>query len=406
MSKYIPSQEILDKYADVLVNFALGGGKGIVEGDVVSVHASESAKPLYAAVLRAVTKAGGHTISRYSPDNDSKFNFSRDYYEAASDEQLDFFPEAYLRGFAETIDHSLHIISTVDPHALEGVDAKRIMRSGVANKPFSDWMDEKENRGKYTWTIALYGTEAMAAEAEMSLQEYWRQIIDACFLEENDPIAKWQEVSKEIDAYKDKLNALKIERLHVVGDDMDLWVQVGEKHKWCGGGGANIPSFEIFTSPDWRGTEGWICFNQPLYRYGNIIKGIKLEFKNGRVIKATARENEQVLKEMIATPGADKLGEFSLTDARHSKITKFMAETLFDENMGGKYGNTHVAVGNSYHDCFDGDPAVNDKEDWEGLGFNDSSVHTDMVSTTDRVVTAVLVDGTTKVIYEHGRFQV
>src|SRR5581483_6543904 len=152
---------------------------------------------------------------------------------------------------------------------------------------------------------------------------------------------------------RELLDGLEIERLHVEGEDADLWIAVGEQRRWLGGRGRNIPSFELFTSPDWRGTEGWIRFNQPLYRYGSMVKGIELTFKKGRVVKAIAKQNEKLLKEMLATDeGASQLGEFSMTDRRISHITKFMAETLFDENMGGEFGNTHVAVGRSFHDTY------------------------------------------------------
>jgi aminopeptidase len=290
-------------------------------------------------------------------------------------------------------------------HALEGVDPGKIMRVGKALKPWMDWRTEKENAGRFSWTLALYGTPAMAAEARLSEQEYWEQIIDACFLNEDDPIARWRQVSAQIGQYVQKLNALEIERLHVVGQDADLWIGLGERRQWVGGSGRNIPSFEIFTSPDWRGTEGWINFNQPLYRYGNLIKGIRLEFAQGVVIKASAETNEHVLREMIATENADKVGEYSLTDRRFSRITKFMAETLFDENVGGPFGNTHLALGKSYHDCYAGDPARVSAAEWEHLGFNESSVHTDIVSTTDRTVTATLADGSERVIYREGEFQ-
>ncbi len=101
---------------------------------------------------------------------------------------------------------------------------------------------------------------------------------------------------------------------------------------------------------------------------------------------------------------ADKVGEFSLTDKRFSRITKFMADTLFDENMGGEHGNTHIALGNSYHDCYAGDPKNVKPAQWKNLGYNESSVHTDIVSTTSRVVTATMKDGSTKVIYKNGQF--
>ena len=91
-----------------------------------------------------------------------------------------------------------------------------------------------------------------------------------------------------------------------------------------------------------------------------------------------------------------QIGEFSLTDKRFSRITKFMGETLYDENAGGPNGNFHIALGSSYHDAFDGDAAGKSKEHWQNLGFNDSAIHTDLVSTTPRTVTATLKDGNRK----------
>ncbi len=402
---YTPSQRILERYADVLVNFALNGGKGIKKGEVVHVVAYEAAKPLFREVKRAILKAGGHIISDYRPDSGDRFPFDRDFFELAKPHQLDFFPRTYAKGLVDEADHALFIISETDPHELQGIDPKKIMRRGLAWKPYMDARRDKENAGKYTWTVGLYGTAGMAKEAKMTEKEYWRQIIRACFLDTKDPIGAWKKVYARLEKTRAKLNALPIEKLHVKGPDADLSVHLGEKRRWMGGSGRNIPSFELFTSPDWRGTEGWIRFNQPLYRYGVLIEGIELWFKNGRVVKSKARKNERVLKEMIATKDADKMGEYSLTDRRLSRITKFMAETLYDENMGGPQGNTHLALGKSYHDCYTGDPGVVGSEEWERLGFNDSSVHTDIISTAPRTVTAHLKNGTKKIIYKNGQFQ-
>lgn len=408
---YTPRSEIVKKYADVLVNFALGGGKGIRKGEVVRVSASESAKPLFTAVCNAVVDAGGHVVSNYTPDDEHgdkrrAESFTRYFYEHAGSHQINFFPEKYLKGIADQIDHSIFLLADADPHALKGIDPKKIMQRGVALKPYKDWLNKKEWNGKFTWTIALYGTPGMAREAGLSEKAYWEQIIKACFLDEKNPIAKWKQIYREIENYRGKLNRLspKIDRLHAVGADMDLWIKLGDKRHWHAGSGRNIPSFEIFTSPDWRGTEGWIRFNQPLYRYGTKITGIALEFKNGLVVKSSAKTNEKLLKEMIATKGANKIGEYSLTDKRHSRITKFMAETLFDENMGGPFGNTHLALGMSYRDTYAGDVSKLTTKEAEKLGFNDSSVHTDIISTTRRTVTAHLKDGSTKIIYKDGMF--
>jgi aminopeptidase len=187
---------------------------------------------------------------------------------------------------------------------------------------------------------------------------------------------------------------------------MDLIVGLGEGRKWLGGSGRNIPSFELFISPDWRLTEGKAKFDMPLYRYGNKVEGISLEFKEGLVVKSGASSGEEVLKEMIASENANKIGEFSLTDIRFSRITQFMAETLFDENFGGKYGNTHIALGNAYKDSYPGDPSKVSKEEWKKLGYNDSIVHTDVVSTENRVVTAFLESGEKIVIYKDGQFTI
>lgn len=402
---YIPPQEILERYASVLVDFALGGGRGVRPGEVVRILAPESAKPLYAELRKAVWLAGGHVIDSYEPDNEPGMNLSRDFYEAASEAQLDYFPALYMRGLVDEMDHQVSIIADSDPHSLEAVDPARIMRRGEAMRPLLDWRGKKENAGRFTWTLGLYGTPAMAAEARMGEEEYWEQIVHACFLDQEDPIARWREVGRSLDGARERLDALDIERLHVEGEDVDLWVSVGERRRWLGGRGRNIPSFELFTSPDWRGTEGWIRFNQPLYRYGNLVKGIRLAFLDGRVTEASAEENEAILTEMVATEGADRVGEFSLTDRRFSRITRFMAHTLYDENVGGPFGNTHIALGRSYHDSYAGDPAEVSAEEWERLGFNDSSVHTDIVSTTDRLVTARLRGGGERVIYRDGEFQ-
>jgi aminopeptidase len=401
---YTPPKKILENYANVLVNFALNSGKGIKKGDVVLVNASEVTKPLYIEVTKAIQKAGGHIISRYSPDNTKDFKFDRFFYENATDDQVNFFPSKLYKGQVDEIDHSIYLHGVVDKNSLQGVDPQKMMKRGKAYKPYGEWRDKKENAGKFTWTICLYGTPAMAKEAKMTEKEYWNQIIKACFLDTKNPILEWRKVFKKIDEYRKKLNNLDIEKVHLEGKDVDLWVKIGEKKAWFGGSGRNIPSFEIFTSPDWRGTEGWIKFNQPLYRYGNIIKGIELKFKDGVVVESMAKENEAVLKAMIATENANKVGEFSMTDKRFSRISKFMGETLFDENIGGPFGNSHIALGNAYKDCYAGDPSKVKDAEWKRLGFNSSSVHTDIITTEDRTITAYLKNGKTKVIYRGGQF--
>jgi len=405
MKTYTPSKKILEKYADVLVNFGLHDGKGIKKGEIVRLVGNEACKPLYSAIYREIIRKGGYVIEDYRI-SDPKYSTSKTFFEEASKTQLQNFNEKYYKNMLEVIDHAIFIIADEDPELMKNIDPAKIMLKNESMKPYMKWFFEKESRGEISRTVGLYGTEASAKAVNLSIKEYWDQIIKACYLRDNDPIATWKQTIRNIRKKVKQLDNLKIQKLHVVGKDVDLHIKLPEKVAWRGGTGANVPSFEIFTSPDWRGTNGWIKFNQPLYRYGNIIKGIKLEFKNGRVVKSSAAKNENVLKEMIATKNADKLGEFSLTDARFSNITKPMGETLYDENMGGKYGNTHIALGMAYRDCYDGDPGKVTEKQWEKMGYNVSSVHTDIISTTDRTVTATLKDGTEKVIYKKGQFTI
>ncbi len=396
-----PSEEILEKYADVVINFALNSGEGVKPGEVVQLRVSEVAKPLLVAIRRAILKAGAHPIVFYIPDD-----FQREHYELANDEQLSFFPEKYLKGLVEEMDHTVVVISETDKKELDGIDTGKIMAAQKALKPYMDWRRAKEGEGKYTWTLCMYGTQAMADEVGMSLEEYWQEIIKACYLDAPEPAEKWKALYSDLYEIKDKLDALPIEKLHVEAKDTDLWVAIGGDRKWLGGSGRNIPSFELFISPDWRGTKGRIQFTEPLYRYGNLIKDAYLEFEDGKVTRATATEGEAILKEMIAVENADKVGEFSLTDRRFSRITRFMGETLFDENVGGENGNTHIAVGAAYRDSFTGEQAGVSEEEWEAMGYNNSVIHTDIVATSNRVVTAFLKDGSSQVIYRDGEFQI
>ncbi len=405
---YVPSQKKLEKYADILVNFALGSEKGIKKGDVVRVTISEVAKPLLFEIRKAITKAGGHMIANYLPTPTDRRSLAREFYEIASDDQLTFYPAQYIKGVINTVDHTLTIISNTDPHELKAIDPRRLMMSQQVNRKTVDLIFNKEKQGNLTWCGALYGTEGMAKEAGLTLKEYWKQIEYACFLDKEDPIQEFRTLFNTLRKHARALNKItaQTEKFHVLGPDVDLWITPGEERQWICGSGRNIPSFEIFTSPDWRGTHGWIRFSQPVYRGGMLIDGMELWFENGVVTKSKAKKNQKAFQQMIATENADKIGEFSLTDKRYSRITKFMANTLYDENVGGKYGNSHIAIGFAYDNSWTGDtskmtPAIRNK-----LGFNKSTVHTDLVTTTDRAVTAYLKNGKTKVIYKDGMYQV
>ncbi len=397
---FIPSSTLLTNYANILVNFALNSGKGIQHGDVVHVRIPETARPLLGPLTEVILKAGWHPMIDLIPE----WGQTKLFFEHASDEQLTRYADRTMKAKIEDADHLIVIIADEDPHELSDIDPKKMMFRQKAGKVYRELRDAKENQGSFTWTLALYGTEAMAKEAYMTLEEYREQIINACFLDDADPIAKWKEVFAYQETIKAKLNTLKIQSVHLTGEDIDLIVKIWSDRQWLGWSGRNIPSFELFVSPDRRGTQWRVRFSEPLYHYGKLIKGIQLRFENGLITKASATEGEDMLLEMISAENANKIGEFSLTDRRLSRITRFMADTLYDENVGGQYGNTHIAVGNAYKDSYIGDPSIPTPEQRSNMWFNESVVHTDIVSTTNRTVTATLEDGSKMIIYKDGEF--
>jgi len=292
MADYQPNKKILQKYAEVLVNFALNSGKGVKKGEVVLCQVPDVAKPLALELQNAILKAGAQPIMRLLPTQ-----FSKDFYTLASDAQIKFFPEKYLQAQADLIDHRIAVIAEVDPFELKNIDPKKPLLSLTSIKPYRDWLQAKEVAGKHTWTIALWATPAKAQLVGLSLESYWQQIIKACFLDKASPIKEWQKVFSLQEKILKKINTLNIQRVQVKGKEVDLSLKIGHDRLWQGGTGRNIPSFEIFTSPDWRGTEGWIKFNQPLYRYGNIVSGISLNFKAGKIITPIVCENIDICKD-------------------------------------------------------------------------------------------------------------
>lgn len=410
LQEYKPSKKILENYAKVMIDFALGSTKGIKKGDVVYLSAPMCAVDLFVACRNRIIERGGHVIGDIMlNDQDRRMRETPDFFARAKKHQIEFSPNKYIDGLIDQVDHYLVILAKENMHSFKDINPQLMMRKqqhalGYLFKKRQD----KEMRGELTWSLCLYPSQALAKESGMSLKEYWSQVEKACFLREKDPVAKWKETVRSLEKHRKALNRVtaQTERFHVHGPEVDLWITPGPGRQWLGGTGSNIPSFEIFTSPDCRYTEGWIKFNQPLYFSGSVIEGVELWFEKGHVVKSRATKNQKLLQEMLSVRNADVVGEFSLTDRRYSKITKFMAETLYDENVGGRYGNTHIAVGNSYLDTYAGDKKPRNQKQYESLGYNFSAVHTDIMSTTDRTVTAYLKNGKTKVIYQDGMYMV
>lgn len=391
-----------EKYADVLIwalHAARRNGK-FKKYDTVLLRVDLASLPLAKAIYKKLVQQHYNPVLRINAPEE----LAKDFYTFADKKQLTFLPPGE-KEFQGGLNGLIALHAPQDLTYLKEIDPARLAQNAVARKGVREILDAREQQGDFSWTLANYPTEELAKRAGLTPKAYAGQIARACFLDEKDPVKKWQEVTKQIGEIGKWLSALPIKTLRVESKDMDLEILLGAQRKFIAGGGCNIPSFEIFTSPDYRGTKGVYFADLSSYRSGNYVKGVRLEFKNGRAVKATAEQGESFVRKMLAMDkGACQIGEFSLTDRRFSKINKFMADILFDENFGGKYGNCHVAVGASYADTFSGaqkdlTPALKKQ-----LGFNDSSLHWDLINTQDKVVTATLKDGSKKVIYQKGQF--
>lgn len=391
------------KYADVML-WALKSarhGTAFKPYDVILLRYEPLALPLAEVLYAKLTEQKFNVVARQTnPDS-----FSRAFYNQADDTQLAFIApgekelQAGLNGL-------ISLRAPADLTSLKNTDPARIARAAVAHKPLREILDAREQAGQFAWTLCNYPTEELAKRAGLSVKEYAAQIARACYLNEKEPVKKWAEVTAQMEEIGRWLSALPVERFRVQSAHMDFEVLLGQERRFVSGGGCNIPSFEIFTSPDWRGTRGVYFADLSSYRSGNYVKGIRLEFKDGRVVKATAQQGQNFVRKMLAMDeGACQIGEFSLTDRRFSKITKFMADILYDENFGGKYGNCHVAVGASYADTYTGDVSRLDETLKKKLGFNSSALHWDLINTEDKTVTAILKNGQTQLVYENGQFK-
>ncbi len=392
----------LDKYADVLLwGLKTARRKKYKKNDNILIRFDLSALKLAEIIQAKLLDMGMNPILRLSGTPEMEKNF----FEKANNRQLEFQPPGE-KELNENLNGLINLLAPESITHLKHIAPQKIGKAALARKPLRDILWAREDKGDFGWTLCMVPTQGAADTAGISLKQYTSQVIRACYLDMDDPVKGWEDTFNDAMTIKRWINRLNVEYFHIESDNMDLKITPGERRRWIGISGHNIPSFELFVSPDWRGTEGIFYANLPSYRDGNYVEGVRFEFKKGEVARSSAKKGKEfVAKQISMDKGARRVGEFSLTDKRFSKINKFMANTLFDENFGGKYGNCHLAVGMSYSDTFKGDPSKLTKSLKEKLGFNDSALHWDLINTEDKTVTAFFKSGGKKIIYEKGMFK-
>ncbi len=395
------SEKQLDRYADVLLwGLETARTGGTKPNDLVMIRYDAPAVRLAEIIQAKLYRMGRNVVLRatYTP------HMEKNFYTLCDDGQLTFRTPGDDTLY-KALNGSIFLHAPTSITHLRDVDPRRIGKTAIARKYLKDILDRRDEAGDFSWTLCMMPTEALAEHAGLDLAAYTAQVVKACFLGCKDPLVHWREIYDRAQTIKEWLNSLAVKHFHVESAGTNLEITPGEQRRWIGISGHNIPSFELFLSPDFRGTRGTYYADQPSFRSGNYVKGLRLEFKGGMAIQVRAESGEKFARQQLAMdPGASKLGEFSLTDKRFSRIDRFMANTLYDENFGGKFGNCHIALGSSYSDTYAGDPSTLTKGLKKKLGFNDSALHWDVVNTEKKRVTAHLKSGEKLTVYENGLF--
>ncbi len=391
----------LNKYADVLFwGLETARKKRFKKNDIILIQYEHPAVKLAEILFEKILERGLNPIQRMGVT----YSMERSFYKISNKKQLQFIPPGEKELFSNL--HGRFFLRAPESLShLRDINPAKIGKALVVRKQLRDILDSREERGLYGWTLCMLPTRELIERAHSTPARYTAQVVKACYLDRDNPVKEWKSIYIQIQEIKKWLNSLKIEHLFIESKNLDLKINFGEKRRWAGISGHNIPSFEIFFSPDWRGTEGKYYANLPSFRSGNYVEKIQLIFKKGSVINIEAKTGAHFAHtQLTMDKGASKIGEFSLTDKRFSRIDRFMADTLFDENFGGTYGNCHIALGSSYTTSYDGNPAHLTKDKKRELGFNDSALHWDLVNTENKRVVAQLSTGKKITIYDNGKF--
>ncbi len=311
----------------------------------------------------------------------------------------------------------LSIKSPVDPAVMEGASASR---AGVVARAMSI-ADQQLRRGlsndETQWVVMAvpspkWAAQVMAMEDEQqALAAMWEAMVPILRLDRDDPVSFWQEHGLVLDARAGDLTRRRIRTLHFTGSGTDLKIHLHDKAIWKGGGAwtqgglrfaPNVPTEEVFTTPDCRKTSGRVQFSRPVRVFGQLVSGGWMEFKDGAVVDFGAQEGQDVLGAFLdVDPGSRFVGEIALVDCS-SPI--FQSGLLFHNILLDENAACHFALGFAYPTCVEGGARMNDDE-LDAVGANRSRQHLDfMIGNETMSITAETADGTTFSVMENGRF--
>lgn len=323
----------LEKLADVIVNYSIG----VKKDQLVRISGPAVSAPLLVEFYRKVLAAGGHAFVRLGCDELDEI-----FLKYASEEQLKFLNPITVYEI-EKIDCSIGVWAETNTKSLSGVDPKRMGLSQAARKPIMNRYMERAAKGELNWVGTLFPTQASAQDAEMSLSDYEDFVFGAGLLNHPDPAAAWRKVSETQQRLVDFLNGKSDYRV-VAANGTDIRMSVAGM-KWINCDGKNnFPDGEVFTGPVIDSVNGQVNFSFPAVHHGRECSGVKLTFKDGKVVDASAEKGQDFLYSMLDMDGGSRfLGECAI--GTNYSISQFSRNTLFDEKIGG---TVHFALGAGY----------------------------------------------------------
>lgn len=384
------TEDRLERYAELVVRV----GVNVQPGQILAVNAY----PEHAPLVRAITAAAYRRGARYADVLYTDPHVRRAHIEAAAEENLGFSPPWLVERFRRLGEDGGAVCSITgdpEPELLADLDGERVARARMQRVAEESL---KLTDGLCNWAIVACPNEGWARTVfgEPDVERLWDAVATTVRLDEPDPEAAWREHVDRLAHRAQALNEHRFDRLRYRGSGTDLEIGLHPDSAWQAAVDSsrgiehvsNMPTEEVFTTPDARRVEGTVRSTLPLHIQGTIVRDLEIRFEAGRAVDVRASSGERLIRTHIATDdGASRLGEVALVD-RDSRVRRsgiVFYNTLFDENA-----SSHIALGASIVHAVPSAANLQPEERSE-RGVNQSSIHTDFMIGSDELE----VDGVT-----------